>query len=122
MTDHGGTAIETQGSDFRTGKHDTERLATLARGRSVATIAVALLALSALSGCGLFQDDMCFEGEQPLYALDNPNAGLCIADGEKVPDGFATYLENRVPQKVGDEYDRWPLAEDYPWADEIKDD
>lgn len=62
---------------------------------------------------------MCIEGEQPVYAVDNPNGKTCIADGAAPPEGFATYPENRVPKKVGDEYDRWPLADDYPWPDEV---
>lgn len=96
-------------------------MTTLDRGRRVATVAAVLLSLSALSGCTLFQDNMCFEGEQPLYVIDNPDGKTCIAIGDAIPDGFAAYPENRVPQKVGDKYDRWPMAKDYPWADEVKD-
>ncbi len=88
-------------------------------GRRVTSVAAVLLSLSALSGCTWLQDDMCSAGEQPLYEIGHPNGGVCIANGEAVPDGFAKYPEKRVPQKVGDKYDRWPLAEDYPWPDEV---
>ncbi|MGV8845890.1 hypothetical protein [Tessaracoccus sp.] len=83
------------------------------------SIGAALVFLLTLTACDALQDDMCIPGEQPIYAVDNPNGKSCIADDATVPDGFATYPEKRVPQKVGDEYDRWPLAEDYPWPDEV---
>lgn len=89
------------------------------RSRGACTVAALLLSLSVLSGCDLLADDMCSEGEEPVYALDNPTGGTCISNGAMPPDGFATYPEQRVPQKVGDEFDRWPLAKDYPWADEV---
>ncbi|RMB57772.1 hypothetical protein [Tessaracoccus antarcticus] len=88
-------------------------------GRHPARAVAVMVLFTALSGCTLFQDDMCVEGEQPVYALNHPNGGACIADEAPVPEGFAKYPEKRVPHKVGDQYDRWPLAEDYPWADEV---
>ena len=87
--------------------------------RRAAGIVAVLISSSALSGCISIQDDMCSAGEQPVYAVDNRDGKTCIDDGAAVPEGFATYPEKRVPQKVGDKYDRWPLAEDYPWADEV---
>ena len=96
-------------------------MTTSTRGPGSARAVAVMFALAALSGCTLFQDDMCVAGEQPLYEINHPNGGVCIADDAPVPEGFAKYPAKRVPQKVGDQYDRWPLAKDYPWADEVVD-
>lgn len=80
----------------------------------------ALLAAAGVPGCGWeWQEGMCSEGEFPVYAVSNSHGGQCITDGEPVPDGLAAYPPGRVPEHVGDEYDRWPLAPDYPWRDEV---
>ena len=92
---------------------------TPTRRRRASSVGAALVFLLTLTACDAFQDNMCFPGEQPVYAVDNENGKTCIADGAEVPDGFDTYPEKRVPQKVGDQYDRWPLAADYPWPDEV---
>lgn len=62
---------------------------------------------------------MCGEGMYPTYAIDNPTGKTCVKDGMAPPNGFVAYPPNRVPEVVGDEYDRWPLAPDYPWAEEV---
>lgn len=54
-----------------------------------------------------------------MYALDNPYGSHCAQDGFAVSGVWARYPPKRVPDVVGDKYDRWPLAKDYPWADEV---
>ncbi|MEO5653797.1 MAG: hypothetical protein ABIN79_03430 [Marmoricola sp.] len=86
--------------------------------RRVTVLATCILALG-VSGCQLITEHMCSDGEYPTYALDNPDGAYCEKDGRQPEPGFAAYPEKRVPQVVGDKYDRWPLAEDYPWRDEV---
>lgn len=88
-------------------------------GRRAAAAVAALLSLAALGGCDLPPDDVCSQGMRPVYAVDNATGKTCVEDRDAAPEGYADYPEQRVPQTVGDKYDRWPLAEDYPWADEV---
>ena len=69
-------------------------------------------------GC-TWQEGICSEGEYPVYALTNKNGGMCVRNGDPVPNGFAAYPDGRVPKSVNDKYDRWPLAKTYPWRDEV---
>jgi len=83
-------------------------------------LAAVLLSLTATAGCLEWEEGMCSEGEVPLYSIEYRSGGQCIAEGGPVPDGMATYPPGRVPQMVGDKYDRWPLGKKYPWADEVR--
>ena len=86
--------------------------------RIAAGLAAATLYLSA-TGCRPYDEHVCASGEVPVYAVDNPTGAQCIPRRADPPTGFATYPEGRVPAVVGDRYDRWPLADDYPWRDEV---
>lgn len=77
------------------------------------------VALCGAAGCSYGPDNKCSEGEYPVYSLDFESGGACVADGTAPLPGYAAYPAGRAPQVVGDEYDRWPLAPDYPWADEV---
>jgi hypothetical protein len=88
--------------------------------RTGGMLLVAALLTPLMSGCDLLgQEGQCSAGEFPVYATSNPNGGDCVKNGHKIPPGFAAYPEGRVPKYVGDKYDRWPLAKDYPWKDEV---
>jgi hypothetical protein len=78
--------------------------------------------LVAPTGCLTWEEKMCSEGEVPVYHVDNASGRDCVTEGTEPDDGYALFPPDRVPEEPGDRYDRWPLAKDYPWADEVSDD
>jgi len=89
------------------------------RRRVVGGLTAALLA-GTLTSCSLLgEEHVCSGGEFPVYATSNSTGATCVKDGDPAPDGFAAYPKGRVPEVVGDRYDRWPLAKNYPWRDEV---
>ncbi|ROR90998.1 hypothetical protein EDD33_1856 [Nocardioides aurantiacus] len=79
-----------------------------------------VIGVPALAGCLFGPERMCSQGQYPVYALDNPTGAYCETNGQPPQPGFASYPPKRVPKVVGDQYDRWPLAQDYPWKDEVR--
>lgn len=96
---------------------------TSPRARSRAHLLLAaVVSVSALTACDVYVERPCAEGEDPVYALDNPTGMHCLPQGRPEPPGWARYPPGRVPQEVGDRYYRsWPLGTDYPWAEEVGD-
>lgn len=71
------------------------------------------------TGCLTWEERICSEGEVPVYRVDNATGRDCIAEGTRPAEGYALFPAQRVPEEPNDRYDRWPLATDYPWPDEV---
>lgn len=88
--------------------------------RRLARVAMIVGLAPWLSSCVVWgPEHVCSEGEFPVYATSNSTGGACVKNGKEPPSGYARYPAGRVPEIVGDKYDRWPLGENYPWPDEV---
>ena len=68
--------------------------------------AVALSGLVLTSGCSA-PDAVCSDGEYPVKAIGNTTGSACADGGEDPPAGYVRYPSGKVPQHVGDEWDRY---------------
>ncbi|MFD0074756.1 SCO0607 family lipoprotein [Streptomyces sp. NPDC127166] len=71
-------------------------------------VAAGLTATLLLTGCGFqIQDRVCGSGHYPVKAVGNPDGGDCVADGQEPPEGWVRYPAGKVPEYVGDKWDRY---------------
>lgn len=70
------------------------------------TVVTGLLGMLMLSGCTI-QDAMCGGGEYPVKTVDSTSGGTCVKKGEEPPAGYVRYPAGKVPEKVGDEWDKY---------------
>ena len=85
----------------------------------VPRLAVLLVLVVLPAGCVGWEEKTCSDGDVPVYRVDNASGRACVAEGTEPPDGYVLFPPGRVPQEPNDRYDRWPLAKDYPWAEEV---
>ncbi|MFI2733751.1 SCO0607 family lipoprotein [Streptomyces sp. NPDC018711] len=71
-------------------------------------LVTALTAPLLLTGCAFqIQDRVCGSGSYPVKAVGNPDGGDCVVDGQEPPEGYVRYPAGKVPEYVGDEWDRY---------------
>ncbi|MFD4862367.1 SCO0607 family lipoprotein [Streptomyces atratus] len=70
-------------------------------GLALASVTVALLT----AGCST-QDAACGGGEYPVLAVGEAGSA-CVPDGEAPPKGYARYPKGKVPEHVGDKWDKY---------------
>ncbi|MER6994409.1 hypothetical protein [Streptomyces sp. NPDC000410] len=76
---------------------------------TLAGVVTALL----LTGCGGHQERVCLPDHYPVAAV-NDTGSDCVADGEEPSEGWARYPQGKVPEHVGDKWDRY-------WSDKTVD-
>lgn len=70
-------------------------------------IVVTFVAMT-LAGCdNLIVEHMCSDGEYPVKPIDAGMGGQCVKDGEKPPAGLEAYPKGKVPEVVGDKWDKY---------------
>jgi hypothetical protein len=74
------------------------------RVRDLLPLAVLVPLLAA--GCSL-DERICSSGEYPVKAVGNTTGAACVPDGEQPPAGYVKYPEGKVPERVGDKWDRY---------------
>ncbi len=62
-------------------------------------------AAAALTGCSM-EDATCGGGEYPVLRVGG-SGSACQPDGEEPPKGYARYPEGKVPEHVGDKWDKY---------------
>jgi len=67
-----------------------------------AGIAAALLA----TGCTI-RDQICSDGEYTVKAVGNKTGATCVSNNERPPTGYVRYPKGKVPQHVGDKWDKY---------------
>ncbi|MGN9810186.1 SCO0607 family lipoprotein [Micromonospora sp. BQ11] len=82
--------------------------------RTVAVLTVAGVAGIVLAGGCAFRESICSSGEYPVAAVRSTTGRACVEDGQAPPAGFVRFPEGKVPQHVGDEWDRY-------WAEHMVD-
>ncbi|MCA2213326.1 SCO0607 family lipoprotein [Jidongwangia harbinensis] len=50
---------------------------------------------------------ICGSDEYPVKAVGNTTGAACVPEGEEPPAGYVKYPEGKVPERVGDEWDRY---------------
>lgn len=65
-----------------------------------------LAVVLAAGGCS-FEEAICSSGEYPVAAVRSRTGRACTPDGEEPPAGFVRFPAGRVPEHVGDEWDRY---------------
>ncbi len=76
-------------------------------GRTVSVLTIAGLAGILLTGgCG-FREAICSTGEYPVAAVRSTTGRTCVPDGQAPPAGYVPFPEGKVPQHVGDDWDRY---------------
>lgn len=96
--------------------------------------AIGVIAAQSLTGCAGFQihERICSAGSEPLWYFAEPTGSVCLADGERAPDGAARFPRGKVPIWVNppasyahrdaegrDAYYVNPNDPAYPWFDEV---
>ncbi|MFI7575939.1 SCO0607 family lipoprotein [Micromonospora sp. NPDC049497] len=82
--------------------------------RTVAVLTVGGVAgIFLAAGCA-FRESICSSGEYPVAAVRSTTGRTCVEDGQAPPAGFVQFPEGKVPQHVGDEWDRY-------WAEHMLD-
>jgi hypothetical protein len=74
--------------------------------RHISLLLVAAVAAGGLAGCS-FREAICRSGEYPVAAVDSTTGRACVADGEEPPAGYVRFPAGKVPEHVGDEWDRY---------------
>ncbi|MFK4066372.1 SCO0607 family lipoprotein [Streptomyces sp. NPDC029674] len=69
-------------------------------------------AAAVLTGCST-EDAICGGGEYPVLRVGS-SGSACQPDGEEPPKGYARYPEGKVPEHVGDKWDKY-------WSDRTLD-
>lgn len=97
-------------------------------------VSAGLLVAGLVSGCSTFEihEEICSEGEQPVWAFSSRIGSQCVRDGKVPPPGFVRFPRGRVPvwinppadypERTPDGHDRYhlnPNDSDYPWWDEV---
>ncbi|MFF2011920.1 SCO0607 family lipoprotein [Streptomyces sp. NPDC058195] len=74
------------------------------RSRAAAGLALAAVAVAALTtGCSM-EDAICGGGEYPVMTVGGTGSA-CQPDGEAPPKGYVRYPEGKVPAHVDDKWD-----------------
>jgi hypothetical protein len=73
----------------------------------VAILTVAGVAGIFLAGGCAFRETMCSSGEYPVAAVRSTTGRACVENGQAQPVGYVRFPEGRVPEHVGDEWDRY---------------
>ena len=74
--------------------------------RTAAALTVAGVAGVFLAGGCAWQEAICSSGEYPVAAVRSTTGRACVADGHAPPSGFVRFPAGRVPEHVGDRWDR----------------
>ena len=88
------------------------------RTRAGLSAALLLLSTLTLTGCQLYVEDMCADGQLPAWRPDGPGKS-CFQDGAQPTPGYVGYPEGDVPETTEDDYEpleRYPELK--PWAQE----
>jgi hypothetical protein len=70
---------------------------------AVAVVVVAGVFLT--TGCT--RESICADGEYPVKAVGNTTGRACQANGTQPQPGYVRYPPGKVPQYVGDKWDRY---------------
>ncbi|MFD4632389.1 SCO0607 family lipoprotein [Streptomyces sp. NPDC058284] len=73
--------------------------------RAAVGLALAGVAAAVLTGCST-EDATCGGGEYPVLRVGS-SGSACQPDGEEPPKGYARYPEGKVPEHVGDKWDKY---------------
>ena len=76
-------------------------------GRTAAVLAALGVAGVLLSGGCAFRESICSSGEYPVAAVRSTTGRACVEDGQAPPSGYVRFPEGKVPDHVGDEWDRY---------------
>jgi hypothetical protein len=68
---------------------------------AMASVTIALLA----TGCSV-EDASCGSGEYPVLAVGSTGSA-CVPNGEEPPKGYTRYPAGKVPEHVGDKWDKY---------------
>jgi hypothetical protein len=70
-------------------------------------LAVAGVAVAALTGCSLrIEEASCGGGQYPVLAV-NSSGSDCVPNGDEPAEGWARYPAGKVPEEVGDKWDTY---------------
>lgn len=72
--------------------------------RFVSGLTLACTATAVLTGCSLFKERICQDGEYPVHAVGS-SGRACKPDGKEPSQGYVRYPEGKVPEYTDDEWD-----------------
>lgn len=83
----------------------TGRRRLLVRPVRILAMASATVALLVVTGCST-EDASCGGGEYPVMTVGDTGSA-CVPNGEEPPKGYTRYPEGKVPEHVGDKWDKY---------------
>lgn len=75
-------------------------------GRIALTVIAGVAAAFLVAGC-VGPDAICGSSEYPVKAVGNTSGRACVANGEQPPAGYVRYPAGKVPEHIGDKWDKY---------------
>jgi hypothetical protein len=73
----------------------------------MAVLTVASVAGIFLAGGCAFREAICSSGEYPVAAVRTTTGRACVEDGQAPPAGYVRFPKGKIPEHIGDKWDRY---------------
>jgi hypothetical protein len=81
-------------------------ISVIGRGPLRALAIAGMVTASLATGCWT-HPRLCHSGEYPVKAVGNTTGRACQSNGKEPPAGYVRYPKGKIPQYVGDNWDKY---------------